>query len=95
MRGPGRYRKLPVTIDAWQIPFDPAGQDALLTWINGEGGEASLHSISEDTQPWLVIHTLEGPMRAEVGDWVIRGVAGEFYGCRADIFATTYEAVAG
>ena len=40
------------------------------------------------------IHTLEGVMAACLGDWVIRGVAGELYPCRADIFEATYEAVA-
>ena len=40
------------------------------------------------------IHPLEGVMAACLGDWVIRGVAGELYPCRADIFEATYEAVA-
>ena len=43
----------------------------------------------------LMIRTLEGDMRASVGDWIIRGVAGEFYPCRGDIFEQTYEAVEG
>ena len=42
----------------------------------------------------LLISTLEGQMRADVGDWVIRGVKGEFYPCKPDIFAATYEPVA-
>lgn len=41
----------------------------------------------------LMIRTLEGDMRVSIGDWVIRGVHGEFYSCRSDIFAATYEAV--
>ena len=41
----------------------------------------------------LMIRTLEGDMRATYGDWVIRGVAGEFYPCKPDIFAQTYEEV--
>lgn len=40
---------------------------------------------------FLAISTLEGEMRANIGDWVIRGVAGEFYPCRHDIFQKTYE----
>lgn len=39
------------------------------------------------------IHTLEGTMRADLGDWIIRGVKGEFYPCHDDIFRLTYEAV--
>jgi len=59
-----------------------------------------------DIQPWagwpemsehfgsgIEIATLEGVMRADVGDWIIRGVAGEFYPCKPDIFAATYEPV--
>lgn len=41
----------------------------------------------------LVIRTLEGDMRATYGDWIIRGVQGEFYPCKPDIFAATYEPV--
>jgi len=42
-----------------------------------------------------IIQTLEGPMRAESGDWIITGVAGEQYPCKPDIFAATYEPVQG
>lgn len=41
----------------------------------------------------FVIPTLEGKMRAQVGDWIIRGVNGEFYPCKPDIFEKTYEKV--
>jgi hypothetical protein len=41
----------------------------------------------------LIIHTLEGAMTASVGDWIIRGVKGEFYPCKPDIFEATYEPV--
>lgn len=43
--------------------------------------------------PSLLIKTLAGEMRADVGDWIIRGVKGEFYPCKPDIFAATYEPV--
>lgn len=39
----------------------------------------------------LEIRTLEGTMRADVGDWIIKGVQGEFYPCKPDIFEATYE----
>ena len=39
----------------------------------------------------LLIPTLEGTMRADVGDWIIRGVQGEFYPCKPEIFKETYE----
>lgn len=41
----------------------------------------------------LMIRTLEGDMRANLGDWIIKGVNGEFYPCKPDIFLKTYEAV--
>ena len=41
----------------------------------------------------VLIDTLEGTMRANPGDWIIRGVKGEFYPCKSDIFEATYEAV--
>ena len=43
----------------------------------------------------LIIHTLEGDMTASAGDWIIRGVSGEYYPCKPDIFAATYDAVSG
>lgn len=50
--------------------------------------------VAGDHSPFgLVIRTLEGEMRADPGDWIIRGVQGEFYPCKPDIFAETYEAV--
>lgn len=41
----------------------------------------------------LIIHTLEGKMIAQVNDWIIRGVQGEYYPCKPDIFEKTYEPV--
>jgi hypothetical protein len=43
--------------------------------------------------PDLFVSTLEGDMRVSVGDWIIKGIKGEFYPCKPDIFAATYEAV--
>ena len=45
----------------------------------------------EDGKPVLKIQTLEGVMTARLGDWIIKGVSGEFYPCKPDIFAKTYE----
>ena len=41
----------------------------------------------------LTISTLEGDMQADYGDWIIKGIAGEFYPCKPDIFEQTYEEV--
>lgn len=48
---------------------------------------------AEQTVEAIVIHTLEGDMTAEPGDWIITGVKGERYPCKPDIFAATYESV--
>lgn len=82
---PEKFRKRPVVIEAMHYDGSPASQSAIVTWT---------HGVAEgffDGEYHLVIHTLEGPMRASVGDWVIRGVAGEFYACKPDIFEATYE----
>lgn len=89
----GRFRKKPVVIDAfqWQGDFD-----ALDNWLNSLGySEDGDDGIYEDHNPagdpLLVIPTLEGDMTALNGDWIIRGVKGEFYPCKPDIFEATYE----
>ena len=89
------FRKKPVTIEARQLPPAP-GADMnvrhVSDWCEIEkwcGGEIVVDAMGE----CILIDTLEGKMRANPGDWIIRGVKGEFYPCRDDIFAATYEAV--
>jgi len=84
-----RYRKKPVEIEARQLIGGEGGEPArtLAAWCGGWIGGSF-------TEPHIVIPTLEGEMRATVGDWIIRGVQGEFYPCRDDIFRATYEAAA-
>ena len=80
-----KYRKLPVEIDALQWTGDNA--DAMRGFI----GEKGFYHVLNDNS--LTIPTLEGDHKATVGDFVIEGVAGEFYPCKQDIFEATYEAV--
>lgn len=87
---PSRYRKRPVVIDAVQYTGDT---DALDRWLDQWHGEADGPHMWADGDA-VVIGTLEGDMTASVGDWIIRGVQGEFYPCKSDIFKATYEAVA-
>lgn len=77
-----RFRKKPVEIEAVQWDGDNIREIASFA-----GGSASLGSGV------LIIRTLEGEMRADPGDWIIRGVKGEFYPRKPDIFAQTYDAV--
>jgi hypothetical protein len=79
------YRKRPVEIEAER--YDRANGDELIVWMRDAG------TYCYEGRDHLYIRTLEGMMFADIGDWVIRGVAGEFYPCKPDIFAATYEAV--
>ena len=83
-----RFRKRPVVIEAFQLP--PRGDfnvDGFLTWAKEHG----LRDYESGRDETLVIQTLEGEMTAQPGDWIVKGVAGEFYPCKARIFAATYE----
>lgn len=51
------------------------------------------YSYQKDTKPQLRINTLEGTMKASTGDYIIKGIIGEFYACRPDVFEQTYEEV--
>jgi len=79
------YRKKPVVIEAMQL----TSNDALAAAIEWCGG----HPWMVGMEPGVQIKTLEGTMYAGPGDWIIKGVKGEFYPCKPDIFAATYEAV--
>lgn len=86
----GRYRKKPVVIEA--IQFDGENFDAIAEFVmNQRHGDDDV-SGQAGSDPHMTIHTLEGDMRADVGDWIIRGVQGEYYPCKPDIFDATYEA---
>ena len=82
-----KYRKKPVVIEAVQF-FD--NTDCLSELADFMGGVALSY---ETDKPLLVIETLEGTMAANEGDYIIKGVNGEFYPCKPDIFHKTYEAV--
>lgn len=56
-----------------------------------DDGLTDLRIVNYDAPAFIVIHTLEGAMRADARDWIIKGVQGEFYPCKPDIFAETYE----
>ena len=82
-----KFRKKPVVVDAvrWDGNMDTI--EPLLA-------KSTTRSVCQELgDPTLVIPTLEGEMRAEVGDWIIRGVRGELYPIKPDIFEATYEPV--
>lgn len=78
----GFYRKKPVVIEAVQ-------------WLGENHNEVTKFQggCAEYEGGKVIIQTLEGEMRASIGDWVIKGINGEFYPCKPDIFEKTYETV--
>jgi hypothetical protein len=83
-----RFRKKPVVIAA--IQWDGANVDEVL-WLADTVGSVRRGLGLEQNS--IFIDTLEGTMRADPGDWIIRGVKNELYPCKPDIFQATYEAV--
>lgn len=81
-----RYRKRAVTIEAHQFN---GLEDYLeiMKWMQASGSPL----MQGYSTPDMWIQTLEGRMTARPGDWIIKGVVGEFYPCKPDIFAATYE----
>lgn len=83
-----KFRKIPVVVEAMQVTEDNV--HAVIKWIKTNRGDAIKH--------WeegflMLIKTLEGNMLADPGDWIVKGVKGEFYPVKPDIFAETYEEV--
>lgn len=81
-----KYRKKPVVIEAiqWTGKFDRN----MSLFV---GDKATIKGLKEPFE--MIIQTLEGDMTASVGDYIIKGVNGEFYLCKPDVFEKTYEAV--
>ena len=92
-----RFQKKTVVIEAMQLIGSQ--NDAVYRWAESYVG--SFNPLSDDipTQGvsidpatgFMLIATLEGVMQAKPGDWIIRGVQGEFYPCKPDIFEQSYE----
>ena len=82
------FRKKPVVVKA--VRWTRNNFDDIVDLKGGTG-----MGLCVDENGHLLINTLEGMMAANPGDWVIRGVKGEIYPCKPDIFAETYEEVAG
>ncbi len=77
-----KFRKKPIVIEA--VQWNGRNIEELCFWA---GRNISTDLLDE----WLEIETLEGSMRANKGDWIIKGIAGEFYPCKDEIFRSTYE----
>lgn len=89
-----QYRKKPVVIEAMQVLDDIRVHHEICEWAKRSTDEGKvIPVVMSSFDSHLIIHTLEGTMHADLGDWIIRGVQGEFYPCKPDIFEQTYEAV--
>lgn len=87
-----KYRKKPVVIEAEQFTLENIRE--LATWCGGKAqSEEGRPPEGDSVHVHILIPTLEGDMFATLGDWIIKGVAGEFYPCKPDIFEATYEPV--
>jgi hypothetical protein len=87
---PAKFRKKPVIIEAMKFEATPESAWAIREWVIAGGGVISVGGLSNGA---FRITTLEGDMTVSEGNWVIRGVKGEFYSCQDDIFRMTYEPV--
>ena len=80
-----KFRKKPVVIEARQLTV--FNLEELEAWCKG-----SIKGTRLPAKERIIhIETLEGEMTANIGDWIIKGVKGEFYPCKPDIFELTYE----
>ncbi|WP_245654058.1 DUF2829 domain-containing protein [Novosphingobium rosa] len=102
-----QFRKRPIVIEAVQFDgFENEDEDTPAPMFNGrfhapdwildalgknEGEEGAIYHGDEDLIEDLIIVTLEGNLIARPGDWIIKGVQGEIYPCKPDIFAATYD----
>lgn len=86
-----KYRKKPVVVEAIQF----TGERENIEMIRAFSSRDISVSWADPIMPALMVNTLEGKLRASVGDYIIKGVHGEFYPCKPDIFKTTYEPVEG
>lgn len=97
-----KYRKKPVVIEAALYDGTNAEMHEVYKWVESNtqgsydylGDERPEHGVTIDPADGaFIISTLEGEMRVSRGDYVIKGVQGEFYPCKPDIFEQTYEEV--
>lgn len=82
-----KYRKKPVVIEAIKYQAE-LGNNRIMNWLSQQGADVAGWTFHDAE---ITIPTLEGDMRASDGDFIIRGIKGEFYPCKPDVFEATYE----
>ena len=88
-----KYRKKPVEVEAVQFNGSSTDISRIKLWMKGEAPIPDPKRVSTRDVKTFFIETLEGDMKVSQYDWVIKGVQGEFYPCKPDIFEETYETV--
>ena len=90
-----RYRKKPIVIEAVQYDGLNAAEVDEFTGKKLERDiiDAAYQAGVAPPVMRLIIPTLEGDMLASPGDWIIKGISGEYYPCKPDIFAKTYDPI--
>jgi hypothetical protein len=94
-----KFRKKPVVIDAWQWAHGKGNSDEVFVgvpdWLKtaqeAQNVRYSYVAGGAALNGRIFVETLEGCMAADLGDWIIRGVKGELYPCKPDIFVATYD----
>lgn len=86
-----KYRKKPVVIEAVEWTGNEKEIVSFMRKLVGEKPEETKFGFNNNNE--ILIETLEGTMKADIGDYIIKGVNGEFYPCKPDIFHKTYEKV--
>lgn len=86
-----KYRKKPVVIEA--VQYTGKNGNEIRKWSGNKVIESPVLEPSDDnlSGKYVQIETLEGTMIGNVGDWIIKGIQGEFYPCKDEIFKATYE----
>lgn len=88
-----KFRKKPVVIEAVHWDGTEGGALAIMRHFDPAREDRILYCTGPGDLVEIEINTLEGQMTASPGDWIIKGVKGELYPCKPDIFAATYDAV--
>ncbi len=84
-----KYRKKPIVIEA--IQWKGGNRVEVAKFIKGKALKDTDYLLLPGS--YVFIKTLEGTLRANVNDWIIKGMKGEFYPCKPDIFEATYDPV--
>ncbi|MDC9622797.1 hypothetical protein PSI22_14410 [Xenorhabdus sp. XENO-7] len=85
-----KFRKKPVVIEAFEFRGESNLNPSVPVWFV----DAVLNGEIKAEPDHIIIRTLEGNHRADIGDWIIQGIKGELYPCKPEIFELTYEAIA-